>query len=29
MNRPTCHITLLISDREGIEIDYCPQCLGI
>jgi Zn-finger nucleic acid-binding protein len=22
-------VTLLISDRQGIEIDYCPQCRGI
>jgi Zn-finger nucleic acid-binding protein len=29
MNCPTCNITLLITDREGIEIDYCPQCRGI
>jgi len=29
MNFPTCNITLLISDREGIDIDYCQQCLGI
>jgi len=29
MNCPTCNVTLLISDREGIEIDYCPQCRGI
>ena len=29
MNCPTCNITLLISDRQGIEIDYCPQCRGV
>ena len=29
MNCPTCNLTLLISDRQGIEIDYCPQCRGI
>lgn len=29
MNCPTCNVTLLISNREGIEIDYCPQCRGI
>jgi Zn-finger nucleic acid-binding protein len=29
MNCPTCNVNLLISDRQGIEIDYCPQCRGI
>ena len=29
MNCPNCNLTLLISDRQGIEIDYCPQCRGI
>lgn len=29
MNCPTCNVTLLISNREEIEIDYCPQCRGI
>ncbi len=29
MNCPTCDVTLLVSDRQGIEIDYCPQCRGI
>jgi uncharacterized protein len=29
MNCPNCSTTLLISDRQGIEIDYCPQCRGI
>lgn len=29
MNCPSCNITLLISDRQGIEIDYCPQCRGV
>ena len=29
MNCPSCNVTLLISDRQGIEIDYCPQCRGI
>lgn len=26
---PICQITLLIADRQGIEIDYCPQCRGV
>lgn len=29
MNCPNCNVRLLISDRQGIEIDYCPQCRGI
>jgi Zn-finger nucleic acid-binding protein len=26
---PVCKIGLQMSDRQGIEIDYCPQCRGI
>ena len=27
---PTCdNVHLAMSDRQGIEIDYCPQCRGI
>ena len=26
---PTCRISLVMSDRQGIEIDYCPQCRGV
>lgn len=26
---PVCHVPLAMSDREGIEIDYCPQCRGV
>ena len=30
MKCPTCKdIDLLISERQGIEIDYCPECRGI
>ena len=29
MNCPICDVTLLIADRQGIEIDYCPKCRGI
>lgn len=30
MKCPHCEdITLVISERQGIEIDYCPQCRGI
>jgi len=26
---PHCNQTLLMTDRQGIEIDYCPKCRGI
>lgn len=26
---PSCRISLVMSERSGIEIDYCPQCRGI
>ncbi len=26
---PVCKVGLAMSDRQGIEIDYCPQCRGI
>jgi Zn-finger nucleic acid-binding protein len=26
---PVCDETLLISSRESIEIDHCPQCRGV
>ncbi len=29
MKCPQCDILLVISDRQGIEIDYCPQCRGV
>lgn len=29
MQCPHCHVTLKMSAREGIEIDYCPQCRGV
>ena len=29
MNCPTCNISLLVSDRQGVDVDYCPQCRGI
>lgn len=29
MNCPHCNITLVMSERSGVEIDYCPQCRGI
>ncbi|HEU4795984.1 MAG TPA: zf-TFIIB domain-containing protein [Pyrinomonadaceae bacterium] len=30
MNCPVCKNTnLVMSERQGIEIDYCPQCRGV
>ena len=30
MKCPVCkEVNLLMNTREGIEIDYCPQCRGI
>jgi Zn-finger nucleic acid-binding protein len=26
---PACRVPLAMSDRQGIEIDYCPQCRGV
>jgi Zn-finger nucleic acid-binding protein len=30
MDCPVCKtVALMMSERQGIEIDYCPQCRGI
>lgn len=29
MKCPVCNVNLLISERQGVEIDYCPECRGI
>ncbi len=30
MKCPSCPETALVmSDRQGVEIDYCPQCRGV
>ncbi len=26
---PICKVDLLLADRQGIEIDYCPKCRGV
>ena len=26
---PVCKVTLTMADRQGVEIDYCPQCRGV
>ena len=30
MNCPTCKdVALIMTERQGVEIDYCPQCRGV
>ena len=29
MKCPNCNETLIMADRQGIEIDYCPACRGV
>ncbi len=29
MKCPNCNANLLMTDRHGVEIDYCPQCRGV
>lgn len=29
MNCPQCNVLLVMSERSGVEIDYCPQCRGV
>ena len=29
MKCPLCSVDLMIADRQGIEIDYCPKCRGV
>lgn len=30
MKCPSCpETTLVMADRQGVEIDYCPQCRGV
>lgn len=26
---PVCKVDLVMSERQGIEIDYCPECRGV
>lgn len=26
---PACKLDLVMSERQGIEIDYCPKCRGV
>lgn len=29
MKCPSCNVNLIMTDRSGIEIDYCPECRGV
>ena len=29
MKCPRCQVALTITDRQGVEIDFCPQCRGV
>lgn len=29
MKCPVCNVNLVMADRSGIEIDYCPDCRGV
>jgi len=29
MKCPNCNVNLVMTDRSGIEIDYCPECRGV
>lgn len=29
MKCPICNVDLQMSERQGVEIDYCPQCRGV
>jgi uncharacterized protein len=26
---PTCDVSLSMASRQGVEIDFCPQCRGV
>lgn len=26
---PSCHADLVMTERQGVEIDYCPRCRGV
>lgn len=26
---PTCNVSLSMASRQGVEIDFCPQCRGV
>ncbi|HSF52960.1 MAG TPA: zf-TFIIB domain-containing protein [Algoriphagus sp.] len=29
MKCPNCNVALVMTERSGVEIDYCPECRGV
>jgi Zn-finger nucleic acid-binding protein len=29
MKCPSCDVAMNLAERQGVEIDYCPQCRGV
>jgi uncharacterized protein len=29
MNCPICNVQLKMTDRQGVEVNYCPACRGV
>lgn len=29
MKCPSCNVNLVMTERKGVEIDYCPDCRGV
>lgn len=29
MNCPTCDVQLMMTERQSVEINYCPKCRGV
>jgi uncharacterized protein len=29
MKCPSCKVSLVIAERQGVEIDYCQECRGV
>ena len=29
MKCPNCNETLVMADRQGVDVDYCPDCRGV
>lgn len=29
MKCPKCNVMLVMADKQGVEIDYCPECRGV
>ena len=29
MSCPICNVVLKMTERQGVEIDYCPKCRGV